>query len=96
MEGGDEPAGVKRGHSFARPPTERSRRRRDQGPAGSSISHRATCEDMPTRPSKSAQRHFTDCLAALGQCVGLLQVFDADRAERLRLGRARFALINKL
>jgi len=58
--------------------------RREQGCARPSMSHCATCEGMPARLSKSAQRHFTDCLAALGQCVGLLQVFDADRAEPTR------------
>jgi hypothetical protein len=26
---------------------------------------------MPARPSKFAQRHLTDCLAALGQCAGV-------------------------
>jgi hypothetical protein len=58
----------------------------ERAAAGASMSHRAMCEGMPARLSKSAQRNFTDCLATLGQCVGLLQVFDADRAERLRLG----------
>ncbi len=89
-------AGVKSGHPFERQAPNARGERREQGCARASMNHRAMCEGMPARLSKSAQRHFTDCLAALGQCVGLLQVFDADRAERLRLGRAQFALIDKL
>jgi hypothetical protein len=47
---------------------------------------RTTLRGWKRDKSESAQSHFTDCLAALGGSVGLLQILDADRAKRLRLG----------
>ena len=46
---------------------------------------RTTLRGWERYKSESAQRQFTDCLAALGDCVGLLQILDANRAKCLRL-----------
>jgi len=43
-------------------------------------------DGLSASTSESAQRHFTDSLPALCECMGPFQVLNVDWAEGLRLG----------